>query len=135
LPVKTAATCRAIAFLLRCGRPLISAATDGAELMLIAAPLAGLRTTLQHLRDAEVETPFLWVCKGLERGPDCLPHQVVREVLGERLCGVLTGPSFADELARNLPTVVTIASTDANFALRCAEACAGRGCASTPAMT
>ncbi|HMW55948.1 MAG: NAD(P)-dependent glycerol-3-phosphate dehydrogenase [Candidatus Accumulibacter phosphatis] len=102
-----------------------SAASQNAELMIIAAPLAGLRTALQYLRDAGVATPFLWVCKGLEKGTGLLPHQVVREVLGERLCGVLTGPSFADELARDLPTVVTIASTDANFALRCAEALRG----------
>ncbi len=96
-------------------------ATEDADLNLIGAPLAGLRTTLQRLREASLATPFLWVCKGLERGSGLLPHQVVREVLGERLCGVLTGPSFADELARDLPTVVTIASTDAGFALRCAE--------------
>ncbi|MBK7675646.1 NAD(P)H-dependent glycerol-3-phosphate dehydrogenase [Accumulibacter sp.] len=100
-------------------------ATDGADLVLIAAPLAGLRTTVQHLRDARIGTPFLWVCKGLERDTGLLPHQVVREVLGECLCGVLTGPSFADETARNLPTVVTIASTDAGFALRCAESLRG----------
>ncbi|MBP9805131.1 MAG: NAD(P)-dependent glycerol-3-phosphate dehydrogenase [Candidatus Accumulibacter sp.] len=98
-----------------------TAACDGAELLLIAAPLAGLRTTLQGLRDGQVEAPFLWVCKGLEQGTGLLPHQVAGEVLGERRCGVLTGPSFADELARNLPTVVTIASTDASFALSCAE--------------
>ena len=50
----------------------------------------------------------------------------MREVLGERQCGVLTGPSFADELARDLPTVVTIASTDAEFALHCAENLRGK---------
>ncbi|MBL8393554.1 MAG: NAD(P)-dependent glycerol-3-phosphate dehydrogenase [Candidatus Accumulibacter sp.] len=100
---------------------LLAEAIDGAELILIAAPLAGLRTTLQYLREAHSTTSFLWVCKGLERGSGLLPHQVVREVLGERQCGALTGPSFAEELARRLPTVVTIASNDAAFALHCAE--------------
>ncbi|QKS27533.1 MAG: Glycerol-3-phosphate dehydrogenase [NAD(P)+] [Accumulibacter sp.] len=98
----------------------VAAATRDADLVLIAAPLAGLRTTLQRLRDCGSETPFLWVCKGLERGTGLLPHQVVQEVLGKRLCGALTGPSFAEELARGLPTAVTIASTDADFALFCA---------------
>ncbi len=98
-----------------------TAACDGAKLLVIAAPVAGLRTALQLLLDGQVETPFLWVCKGLEQGTGLLPHQVAREVLGKRRCGVLTGPSFADELARELPTAVTIASTDASFALRCAE--------------
>ncbi|HNC52396.1 MAG TPA: NAD(P)H-dependent glycerol-3-phosphate dehydrogenase [Accumulibacter sp.] len=96
-------------------------ATDGAELLLLAAPLAGLRTALQSLREARISAPFLWVCKGLEKGSGLLPHQVVHDVLGRRVCGVLTGPSFADEVARELPTAVTIASDDATFALRCAE--------------
>jgi glycerol-3-phosphate dehydrogenase (NAD(P)+) len=100
-------------------------ALAGADLLIVAAPLSGLRATLEMLRDAHIETPFLWVCKGMERGTGLLPHQVVRDVLGDRQCGVLTGPSFADELARNLPTVVTIASSDAEFALRCAEALRG----------
>jgi glycerol-3-phosphate dehydrogenase (NAD(P)+) len=97
------------------------AASTDAELLILAAPLSGLRATLEHLRDDGVETPFLWVCKGLEKGSGLLPHQVVREVLGDRLCGVLTGPSFAEELARGMPTVVTLASKDADFALNCAE--------------
>lgn len=97
------------------------AATDGAELLLLAAPLAGLRSALQSLRDARISAPFLWVCKGLEKGSGLLPHQVVHEVLDKPVCGVLTGPSFADEVARELPTAVTIASNDAEFALHCAE--------------
>ncbi len=102
-----------------------ASAVAGAELLIVAAPLSGLRATLEALRDNDIATPFLWVCKGLEKGSGQLPHQVVKSVLGDRQCGVLTGPSFADELARDLPTVVTIASTDAAFALRCAEALRG----------
>lgn len=96
------------------------------DLLILAAPLAGLRQTLEQIRDHQIATPFLWVCKGLERGTGLLPHQVVREVLGDRLCGVLTGPSFAEELARGLPTVVTLAATEADFALRSAEALRSR---------
>ncbi len=103
-----------------------AAATTDADLLVLAPPLAGLRATLEQLAARQVATPFLWVCKGLERSTGLLPHQVVREVLGERQCGVLTGPSFADELARDLPTVVTIASNDAEFALHCAENLRGK---------
>jgi glycerol-3-phosphate dehydrogenase (NAD(P)+) len=99
---------------------IVEALTD-AELIIVAAPLSGLRATLELLRDNQSTVPFLWVCKGLERGTGLLPHQVVREVLGDVQCGVLTGPSFAEELARDLPTVVTIAAKDADFALHCAE--------------
>jgi len=96
----------------------LSAALQGADLALLAAPLAGLRGLLQAFKAVAPTVPFLWVCKGLEVGTGLLPHQVVAEVMGDSVvCGVLTGPSFADELARGLPTVVTLASSDGEFAL------------------
>ena len=93
-----------------------------AELLVIASPLSGLRDSLIQLRDARHQSPILWVCKGLEATTGLLPHQVVAEVLGDEItCGVLTGPSFALELAKGLPTVVTLASTDEAFALNTAK--------------
>ncbi|HWU85443.1 MAG TPA: NAD(P)H-dependent glycerol-3-phosphate dehydrogenase, partial [Rhodocyclaceae bacterium] len=68
--------------------------------------------------------PFLWVCKGLEAGSGLLPHQVVAAV-NNATCGVLTGPSFAAEVARGLPTAMTLASSDADFAARTAQALHG----------
>lgn len=97
-------------------------AVADAELLVIAAPLSGLRDSLVQLRDTGLKTPFLWVCKGLEANTGLLPHQVVAQVLGDQVtCGVLTGPSFAQELAQGLPTVVTLASTDEDFALSTAK--------------
>ncbi len=97
-------------------------AVRDAELLIIAAPLAGLRDSLIQFCDTGLKAPFLWVCKGLEANTGLLPHQVVAEVLGDEVtCGVLTGPSFALELAQGLPTVVTLASTDEAFALRAAK--------------
>ena len=93
-----------------------AAALDSAELAIVAGPLAGLRSLLLQLKDVAPATPFLWVCKGLEVGSGLLPHQVVAEVMGEARCGVLTGPSFAQEVARGLPTAVTLAASDAGFA-------------------
>lgn len=93
-----------------------STALKGAELAILASPLAGLRSLLQQLKSVAPATPFLWVCKGLEAGSGLLPHQVVAEVMGEAHCGVLTGPSFALEVARGLPTAVTLAAADAGFA-------------------
>lgn len=99
-----------------------SAAVADAELLVIASPLSGLRDSLTQLRDTHLATPFLWVCKGLEANSGLLPHQVVAQVLGDKVtCGVLTGPSFALELAQGLPTVVTLASTDEAFALTTAK--------------
>lgn len=94
----------------------LEAALAGAELAILATPLAGLRTLLQQVKAVAPALPFLWVCKGLEAGSGLLPHQVVAEVMGEVDCGVLTGPSFALEVARGLPTAVALAATDAGFA-------------------
>jgi len=94
----------------------------GAELVLIATPMAGLRTTLGWLEGDRAGLPFLWVCKGLEAGTGLLPHQLVQDTVGVRRCGALTGPSFAEEVARGLPTAITVASTDAGFARDMAEA-------------
>jgi glycerol-3-phosphate dehydrogenase (NAD(P)+) len=61
----------------------------------------------------------------LEAGSGLLPHQVVAEVMGDAVCGVLTGPSFALEVARGLPTAVTLAATDAGFAEATAQSLHG----------
>jgi glycerol-3-phosphate dehydrogenase (NAD(P)+) len=89
----------------------------GADLAILAAPLAGLRPLLLQIKATLLPgLPFLWVCKGLESGTGLLPHQVVAETIGEVTCGVLTGPSFALEVARGLPTAVTLAAADPDFA-------------------
>lgn len=99
-----------------------SAAIAGSDLIIIATPLAGLRDTARRLRESGVSTPLLSACKGLEAGSQLLPHQIVAEEFGNRLpCGALTGPSFADEVALNLPTALTLASADADFARASAQ--------------
>lgn len=98
----------------------LRAAVQGTDLALIATPLAGLRSTAKALADVAPDLPFVWVCKGLEAGTGLLPHQVVAEV-NAAICGVLTGPSFAAEVAKGLPTAMTLASADAAFAARMAQ--------------
>ncbi len=98
-----------------------AAAIAEADLLLLATPLIGLRPTLRRLRASGGERSLLWVCKGLEAETACLPHQVVVEELGGHgLYGVLTGPSFAEEVAREQPTAVTLAANDDDFAQRLA---------------
>ncbi|MBP7443376.1 MAG: NAD(P)-dependent glycerol-3-phosphate dehydrogenase [Zoogloea sp.] len=88
-----------------------------ADMHLVVTPLAGLRSTARALRMAAPATPLLWACKGLEAGTAKLPHQIVEEELGaDAPCGVLTGPSFAAEVAQGLPAAVTIAARDIEFA-------------------
>lgn len=88
------------------------------HLLVVATPVAGLRDVLP--RAAGV--PLLWLCKGFEAGTGLLPHQVVAEVLGARaVCGALSGPSFALEVARGLPCALTLASKNAPFASAAAK--------------
>ena len=89
---------------------------SGVDLAIVATPVAGLRSTLTSLQSHAPRLPFLWACKGLEAKTGMLPHQVVADVHSGVASGVLTGPSFAEEVARGLPTAVVLASTDAVFA-------------------
>ena len=104
----------------------LAAAVCGADLALVAVPLSGLRPTLRALRRESEMLPFVWLCKGLEAGSGLLPHQVAAEEMPVELpCGVLTGPSFAQEVARGLPTAVTLASRDAGFCRATVHALSG----------
>lgn len=88
-----------------------------ADLHLVVTPLAGLRDTVRALHRLAPRVPLLWACKGLEAGSGKLPHEIIAEELGsEAACGVLTGPSFAAEVARGLPTAITLAADNLQFA-------------------
>ncbi|MFZ2541913.1 MAG: NAD(P)H-dependent glycerol-3-phosphate dehydrogenase [Gallionella sp.] len=101
----------------------IQAAMTTAKLVVIAVPIAALRSTLQRLSLSQHSFGVVWVCKGLEAETSLLPHQVAAEVLPEKFpCGVLSGPSFAQEVARGLPTALTLASSDKEFARSTAQA-------------
>jgi glycerol-3-phosphate dehydrogenase (NAD(P)+) len=89
----------------------IDASRSQDSLLIIASSVAGLRPLAQRLAGYSLPN-LVWLCKGFEEGSRLLPHQVVREVLGESLpIGVLSGPSFAQEVARGLPCALTIAAT------------------------
>jgi glycerol-3-phosphate dehydrogenase (NAD(P)+) len=97
-------------------------ALAGCELVLVATPTAGLRPALRALAAAALTSPVVWLCKGFESGSAKLPHQIAAEELpATSLRGVLSGPSFADEVARGLPTALTLASSDGEFAARLAR--------------
>jgi len=98
-------------------------AAAASDLVLVATPIAGLRPTVRRLAEAGVTKPLIWACKGLEAGTAKLPHQVVAEELGSATpCGALSGPSFAEEVARGLPAAVTLAANNSEFGHRMARA-------------
>ena len=80
--------------------------------MVAATSVAGLRPLLNSFLPYALPN-LIWLCKGFEEGSALLPHQMVRELMGETLaCGALSGPSFAQEVARGLPCALTIGSVD-----------------------
>ena len=86
------------------------------DLVIIATPMAALRTMLQALAEAAV--PTVWLCKGFEAARDgqawgLLGHEVQRQVAPHALCGALSGPSFAAEVAQGKPAALVAASTHA----------------------
>ena len=97
----------------------LAEATADADLVLAATPVAGLRELLARLQG---EGGVVWLCKGFEEGSGALPHQIAQETLksGVRF-GALSGPSFAEEVAHDLPCALTLASFDADFAREAAE--------------
>lgn len=101
-------------------------AVEHAELLVIAVPSHGLRATLDALfRRPAALPPLIWVCKGFEQGTGKLPHQLVAEIMPNAAAGVLSGPSFALEVARGCPTALTLASRDLAWAQRLAELLSG----------
>lgn len=92
----------------------LSAAVARAELILVATPSGAFRSVLKQLTALHSCVPVVWVCKGFETGTMKLPHQVAQEELpGSVARGVLSGPSFAQEVATGLPTALTLAASDA----------------------
>jgi len=89
-------------------------------LIVIATPMSGLQGMLQRV-PADVGG-VLWLCKGFQEGSGRLGHEIARDVAPALRCGVLSGPSFAIEVARGQPTALVAASGDAALAERAVEA-------------
>jgi glycerol-3-phosphate dehydrogenase (NAD(P)+) len=89
----------------------IEFARDG--LVIVATPMAALCDMLKRL--PEDAPGILWLCKGFQEGTGWLGHEVARAVCPHARVGVLSGPSFALEVARGQPTALVAASLDASL--------------------
>ncbi len=98
-------------------------ALRGADDVLIAVPSHAFRELLTAIHDQLTAGQRLcWATKGFEISSGKLPAEVAREVLGTgRLTAVLSGPTFAREVGAGLPTAMTIASRDADYAAQLAH--------------
>jgi len=95
----------------------IAHAKDG--LLIVATSMSGLREILAQLPDGAF---VLWLCKGFEAGTGLLGHEIAAEVQPHLRVGILSGPSFAQEVAAGQPTALVAASSDAEVAQRAVEA-------------
>ena len=93
------------------------------DLFIVATPMAGLRSTLTAL--AQVPSSVAWLCKGFEAQSGRMPHEVQAEVAPLMRAGVLSGPSFAQEVASGQPAALDYGRTLADGALLIFVACLG----------
>jgi len=92
-------------------------AARGAQLAVSVVPTQFLRKVAETFEDAlEGNAPRVSATKGIEIETFRTPSEILREVLGDRPIGVLSGPSHAEEVAIGLPASVVVASTDERLA-------------------
>ncbi|WP_455466189.1 NAD(P)H-dependent glycerol-3-phosphate dehydrogenase [Bartonella sp. B39] len=85
--------------------------------ILIAVPSHVFHQVLHNIQPyLDQHSRIIWVTKGLEHGTGRLLQEVAREILGDKVpLAVLSGPTFAKELAIGLPTAITVAASDDEF--------------------
>ena len=95
----------------------LAAAVEAAPSILIAIPSKGYRDLLQRLKSLLDEDRLLfWASKGFEIETGKLLHEVIGEVLPLHRYGVISGPTFATEVARGMPAAIACAGNDAQAA-------------------
>ena len=95
----------------------ILAAVKAADHVLVVTPSHAFASVMKTIREVLVPGQGVaWACKGFEPGSGRLLHQVALELLPQNTSlAIVTGPSFAKEVAMNLPTAVTVAGPDSDF--------------------
>ncbi len=101
------------------------AALATCDLLVAAVPVGALMTVVELARAAGARAPFVWLSKGFIAAPQvpggvALPHQCVGASWPAAV-GVISGPSFAEEVARGLPTALVVAATEPSVAIRVAS--------------
>jgi glycerol-3-phosphate dehydrogenase (NAD(P)+) len=100
----------------------LAAALVGVDLALVVTPSHAYRATLKRLRPhLPARAGLAWATKGLEPGSGLFLHEVTAEALGAAWSvAVISGPSFAGEVAQGLPTALTVAADEVEHARRVA---------------
>ncbi len=95
----------------------IDNAQSEVDLIVVATPTPYTRKVLKNLKNYYIQgTPIVSVIKGIENETLMLGSEIIKDILGKQPIALLLGPSHAEEVARNLPTTVVIASEDMELA-------------------
>jgi glycerol-3-phosphate dehydrogenase (NAD(P)+) len=81
--------------------------------VLLAVPMQKLRDLLNTEAEALYRRDLVACCKGIELSTTLGPVAIMRELMPDNVAAILTGPSFASDIARGLPTALTVACADA----------------------
>jgi glycerol-3-phosphate dehydrogenase (NAD(P)+) len=96
----------------------LARAIAGASLVIVATPIGALTGIVQALR-MQTKAPLAWLGKGFVAAAEppgvALAHRVIAPMWPAPV-GVISGPSFAEEVARGLPTAISVAATDPDLA-------------------
>ena len=105
----------------------IHSAVEAADHVLLVTPSYAFADTIKTIRDVLVPGQGVaWACKGFEPGSGRLLHQVAVELLpADTPLAIVTGPSFAKEVAMDMPTAVTVAGSNETFTSAIAAALHG----------
>ncbi len=99
------------------------AETASSNAVLVVVPAQAMRSVITSLAKSNVERmPLIACAKGIEHGTHKFMTEIIAECAPKALPAILSGPSFAADVARGLPTAVTIAATDGKVALNVAHA-------------
>jgi glycerol-3-phosphate dehydrogenase (NAD(P)+) len=96
-------------------------AAAAADAILLVVPAQVVRSVIGAL-DARADTPIIACAKGIERGTHKFMSEIIGECAPKAMPAILSGPSFAADVARGLPTAVTVAAADDTIARALAEA-------------
>ena len=110
-----------------CVEPDLGRVVAGAPVLVVAVPSHAFRAVLTQMKPLlRPATRLAWATKGFELETGQLPHQVAQEVLGPGTAmAVLSGPTFAREVGMGLPTAMTVAASDEDYARELAENLSG----------
>ncbi len=100
--------------------PDLAQAVSHADLALIVTSTSGLVETAKLVEasrsPSQPALPIVWACKGFDKTTGKLPHESIASIVPDgSMYGALSGPSFADEVARGLPCALTLAANDSAF--------------------